>query len=72
MNSNQIIIALYSYILHQDARLENDYNEAAKFAFGKRVTSSQIMKYWIARLKYEHFREFSHAITDILSFYEID
>ena len=72
MNGNQIIIALYAYLLHQDSRLETQYTNAAKFSFGSRVSSIQIMSYWIAKLKYEHFREFSNAITEILSFYEID
>lgn len=69
MDMNQIIIAIYSYILHQDARLEADYKNASKMLEGRRVMSSQILRYWIAKLKYENFREFSRAISEILDYY---
>lgn len=70
MDINQIVIAIYSYLFHQDSRLEADYRQASDFSSGRHITSNQIFRTYLAKLKYEHFREFSRAISDILNYYE--
>lgn len=71
MSIEQVIIMIYSYIMHEDSRLESACIELSKFVTDMKVSSVYVRKYYEARLKYDHFREFERCIYDILRYYDI-
>lgn len=70
MDSIQIIIALYSYLWHEEARLDQNREEYSRYATDQSASSSCARRYYEARLKYDNFREFSSKIYDILRYYK--
>lgn len=69
MNLMQVAYAIYNYLFNESARLEIEAEESGKYVSDK-SDFAYLERFAMARLKYEHFREFSAAIFEILRYYE--
>lgn len=70
MDSLQTIIAIYSYLWHEEARLDHDREECSLYATDNSASTNCTRNYYEARLKFDYFREFSRKIFEILRYYE--
>lgn len=71
MDSERILVAIYSFLFNERDRLESDvYQKSAPLLKHNKLNSTEIYNYWKSEIEFESFKKFQKQITEILEYYD--